>query len=176
MDAITQLFAQMSIENIILLLGLILCAAKALSELLEWAYNKAKKYFNSQEEEQDRKDDIAATLLRLEKKTDERGAEVAEVKKSISLIQQRLQDSTRSYIIDKYHFYVDEIGAIDEAALQDLERRYFYYKEAGGDTFIEVRMKEVRALPVISASQLSQHQKDTIANVRNFLGSDEDGR
>ena len=84
--------------------------------------------------------------------------------------------STRSYIIDKFHYYVYQIGSIDEAALQDLERRYLYYKEAGGDTFIETRMKVLRELPLITADQMGQESQDVVDNLHRMLGTDDNGR
>lgn len=71
----------------------------------------------------------------------------------VSLLRERMQDSTRIYIIDKYHHF-KTIGAIDTMSLEDLERRFMYYKEAGGDTFIDGLIEEIRKLPVISLEQL----------------------
>ena len=36
---------------------------------------------------------------------------------------------------------------IDDIGLQSMERTYFYYKAAGGNTFIDTLMDEVRELP-----------------------------
>ena len=92
------------------------------------------------------------------------------------MVQQRLQDSTRSYLIDKYHYYVQELGVIDEAALQDIERRYLYYKNSGGDSFIELRMEEIRNLPIITAEQLSAARQRSFDNVKTMLTTDDVGR
>lgn len=151
LNLVEELLTQFSLEQVFLFLVLIFAAVKFIGEVFDWFYKKAKNYFGEQEEEQDKQQDIIDRLERMERKADARDAEVKEIKDSILIIQARLQDSTRSYIIDKYHYYHDEVGAIDEAALQDLERRFLYYKDGGGDSFIEVRMNDLRHLPIVSA-------------------------
>ena len=177
MEPITALLSQMSIESIILFVVGILVAAKALSEVVDWAYMRLKKYFNVKTKRDENQEEIIERLDRIEKRSIERDKKVDSINTEIGLIKTRLQDSTRSYIIDKYHYYVQELGVIDEAALQDIERRYLYYKEGGGDSFIELRMEELRQLPVITPEQLSIAQKRTLNNVRSILGGeDDDGR
>lgn len=177
MEPITALLSQMSIESIILFVIGILLAAKALSEVVDWAYMRLKKYFNVKTKRDENQEEIIERLDRIEKRSIERDKKVDSINTEIGLIKTRLQDSTRSYIIDKYHYYVQELGVIDEAALQDIERRYLYYKEGGGDSFIELRMEELRQLPVITPEQLSLAQKRTLNNVRSILGGeDDDGR
>lgn len=177
MEPITALLSQMSIESIILFVVGILVAAKALSEVVDWAYMRLKKYFNVKTKRDENQEEIIERLDRIEKRSIERDKKVDSINTEIGLIKTRLQDSTRSYIIDKYHYYVQELGVIDEAALQDIERRYLYYKEGGGDSFIELRMEELRQLPVITPEQLSLAQKRTLNNVRSILGGeDDDGR
>lgn len=151
MNLVQELLTEFSLEQVFLFLVLFFAVVKFLGEVFDWFYKKAKSYFGEQEEEQDKQQDIINRLERIEKKADARDVEFREMKESIVLIQDRLQDSTRSYIIDKYHYYYDEVGAIDEAALQDLERRFMYYKNGGGDSFIEVRMNDLRRLPIVSA-------------------------
>lgn len=177
MEPITALLSQMSIESIILFVVAILVAAKALSEVVDWAYMRLKKYFNVKTKRDENQEEIIERLDRIERRSIERDKKVDSINTEIGLIKTRLQDSTRSYIIDKYHYYVQELGVIDEAALQDIERRYLYYKEGGGDSFIELRMEELRQLPVITPEQLSIAQKRTLNNVRSILGGeDDDGR
>ena len=61
-----------------------------------------------------------------------------------------MQENTRSYLIDAHHKFCYERKAIDELNLQSMERRYLYYKAAGGDSFIDGLMEEVRKLPRIN--------------------------
>ena len=67
---------------------------------------------------------------------------------------------------------------IDEAALQDIERRYLYYKEAGGDTFIELQMEKLRSLPLVTPEQIAADRKEHISKLHTLLGekTSDDGR
>lgn len=178
MEPITALLSQMSIESIILFVLALLVAAKAMSEVMDWAYLKLKKYFNLKSQKEEKMDDVIERLDRIEKRSIDRDVRVSSIESNIALIQERLQDSTRSYIIDKYHYYVQELGVIDEAALQDIERRYLYYKNAGGDTFIELQMDKLRGLPIVTPEQIAQNRKSKINEMKNFLcgNNDDDGR
>lgn len=86
-------------------------------------------------------------------------AELAELKGRVSILTERIQDSTRAYIIDKHHHFCYQIKAIDDMSLQDLERRFMFYKVAGGDTFIDALMEEIRSLPRLTIEQMSHIQQ-----------------
>ena len=176
MDTIVALLSQMSFESIFLFILAIIIAAKVLSELFEWAYEKLKKYFNIKDRAEERQEEIIERLDRIESRSIDRDKRVQSIEETLSMVQQRLQDSTRSYLIDKYHYYVQELGVIDEAALQDIERRYLYYKNSGGDSFIELRMEEIRNLPIITAEQLSAARQRSFDNVKTMLTTDDVGR
>lgn len=81
--------------------------------------------------------DVAASLEEQSQKTDE----------SLNLVQDRLQNQARDRLIELHHKYVYEYKMIDDIGLQSMERTYFYYKAAGGNTFIDTLMDEVRDLP-----------------------------
>ena len=86
-------------------------------------------------------------------------AELVELKGKVSILTERTQDSTRAYIIDKHHHFCYQIKAIDDMSLQDLERRFMFYKAAGGDTFIDALMEEIRSLPRLTIEQMSHTQQ-----------------
>lgn len=176
MEPIVQLLQQMSFENLFLLLALVLAATKAFGELFDWCYSRLKSYFGNKGDEVDFQKEILKRLDNIDKKTNATDEKLEQMGQTLHVVQERLQNSTRSYIIDKFHYYVYQIGSIDEAALQDLERRYLYYKEAGGDTFIETRMKALRELPLITADQMAQESQDVVDNLHHMLGTDDNGR
>jgi hypothetical protein len=75
----------------------------------------------------------------------------------MKLVQERLQENTRSFLIDAHHKFCYEVKGIDDLNLQSLERRYLYYKSAGGNSFVDELMKEIRELPKIN--YLTVHPK-----------------
>ena len=76
----------------------------------------------------------------------------------VHIVSEQLQDSTRAYIIDKHHHFCYRLHAIDDMSLQDLERRFMFYKSAGGDTFIDNLMEDVRKLPRITLEQITEEK------------------
>lgn len=185
MEPIVSLLSSMSIESIIITVVAILVAAKALSELLDWCYRKLKAYFDVKDNDEEFRKDVISRFDNVDRQLDEvkesnrqRDKQVENITRSINTINSRLQDSTRSYILDKYHYYVQQLGVIDEAALQDLERRYLYYKNGGGNSFIELRMEELRNLPIITPEKMTETQKRDFDLMRTAMTKDDtmDGR
>lgn len=189
MEAIETLLSQLSVEGIILVVVLFLVSVKFLGELFEYVYTKLKRYFNVKDEQQERHEEIIASLNTLKddfqeqkEKGVERDARIdkisaqldeqdrdteglrkvldsqitkfTDMEAQVKTLCERMQDSTRAYIIDKHHHFCYQIHAIDDMSLQDLERRFMYYKAAGGDTFIDSLMEEVRALPRLTVEQM----------------------
>lgn len=174
MDAITTLFSQYSIESIIITLIAVAVAIKFLGELFDWFSKNLRTYFNVKNEDEEFKTKLLATVQKIENRQEEQvhiaeerderlAKRIDDVQAGVDLLQERMQDSSRAYIIDKFHHYRD-IGAIDDMGLNDLERRFMYYKSAGGDTFIDGLMAEIRDLPHLSAAQLKELQNKLLEN------------
>lgn len=161
MGTIESILSQYSIETIILLIVGIAVAFKFVSELWNWAYGSLKKHFNIQTEKQQQ--DIAdrEKIQELEEKLntfidtmyarhDQLEATINQLVEKQEHIIDRLQESSRSFIIDKHHYFCYKIKAIDDMNLQSLERRYMYYKSDGGNSFIDQLMEEIRQLPRVN--------------------------
>lgn len=82
-----------------------------------------------------------------------------DVESQLKILNDRTQDSTRAYLIDRHHHFCYQVKAIDDMSLQDLERRFMYYKAAGGNTFIDSLMEEVRNLPRLTLEQMQIQQR-----------------
>lgn len=157
MDVISGIFAQYSLESIILLMIGLGLSIKLVEELWEWFYNKARKYFNYQNQKDQKHGEIISELVNLrqqiegiQKNQTSFENNVNDFDKRIMQLTERMQEDTRSFIIDKHHYFVYVVKAIDDLNLQSLERHYLYYKLAGGDSFIDGLMEEIRSLPRLS--------------------------
>ena len=73
-----------------------------------------------------------------------------QVDTTLALVQERMQENSRSFLIDAHHKFCYKYNKIDDLNLQSIERRYLYYKTAGGDTFIDHLMEEIRSLPRVT--------------------------
>ena len=158
MSALESLLTQYSIESILIFLIGIVLAFKFLSELWDWAYNRIRNHFNIKTDQQQQEAEDREHMDRIEQKLDELSKDmhdrhdkladsVAELKDKQRQTTDRLQENTRSYIIDKHHFLCYQMKQIDDLTLQSLERRYMFYKADGGDSFIDQLMEELRELP-----------------------------
>lgn len=159
MDALSQLVSQYSFGAIVMLVVILAVAFKFLSELLEYFYNKLKKYFNYQTLKDTQHSEIIESIASLQADIKSFSQEISNQSNDIKALQERekltlerLQENSRSYIIDKHHYFCYEIKAIDDLNLESLERRYLYYKAAGGNSFIDGLMEEIRELPRINLS------------------------
>jgi hypothetical protein len=166
MEVLINLFSQYSIESIILFAMALGVAVKAMSELWEYFYNKLRKYFNYQTKKEQSFEQLTNAISSLhEELTGIRNKEISplndkielaiekndEMKNQISLVSERLQENTRGNIIDKHHHFCYVLDHIDDLSLQSLEREYLYYKAAGGDTYVDGLMEDLRALPRLTS-------------------------
>lgn len=169
MDALTTLLTQFSGGTLFLVLVTVAVAIKFLSDLLEWFYKKLKTYFNVKDEKEERHQEILSEIRKIQEENKHfedlmaaQDRRLDALEKQSQILIERMQDSTRAYIMDKHHYFCYQIKAIDDMSLQDLERRFVYYKSAGGDTFIDGMMTDLRELPRITIEQISKNQIQTL--------------
>lgn len=138
------------------------------SELME-NFNELKVRNKQNEEENLRRDKLIEKISNQLDEQDRKTAdmvktltaqtnELTNLKDRVQTLTDRVQDSTKAYIIDKHHHFVYQVKAIDDMSLQELERRFVYYKAAGGNTFIDGLMEEVRDLPKVTVEQMRLNQ------------------
>lgn len=113
---------------------------------------KVDKISQQLDAQQQQENDLKAAI---ERQTNE----ISGLKGQISTLTERTQDSTRAYLIDKHHHFCYQVHGIDDMSMQDIERRFMYYKVAGGDTFIDGLVDEIRALPRLTPEGMSENNK-----------------
>lgn len=156
MDAIAELFSTYSIESLILLLILVGVALKFIIDLTTFFYDKGKKHFGKKTEQEHKRDEILECLHSIQNDIIKNKKSIGKIEERVDLLTERMQENTRSYIIDKHHYFVFQIKAIDDFNLQSLERRYLYYKAAGGNSYIDELMEEIRELPRVTVENIRQ--------------------
>lgn len=154
MGMIEQLLSQYSIETLVILVALLGFSIKAMSELWEWFYNKFKEHFSFRTQRDQDHQQLIEQIKELSNGIKATQEEIQILKNNMvqfsdqmKITTERLQESTRNYIIDKHHYFCYQIKVIDDLSLQSLERRFLYYKAAGGNSFIDGLMEEIRELP-----------------------------
>lgn len=163
MEVIVDLFSQFSIESIILFIITIALSLKLVSEIWDYFYTKLKKYFNYTSQKDQQHEQLLNSIAELKEEISEarqqqkdNQQEISCLKDNFAVVNERLQENSRNAIIDKHHYFCYEIGAIDDLSLQSLERRYLYYKSAGGNSFIDGLMEEIRSLPRLNLKNQRQ--------------------
>lgn len=73
--------------------------------------------------------------------------ELNKINDKISLLMLSDKEDIKNFIIEKHKVHCYEIGWIDEYTLDCLEKRYGYYKNEGGNSFVYGLMSDIRALP-----------------------------
>jgi hypothetical protein len=66
---------------------------------------------------------------------------------SLEILVDSDKDSIKAYLTDKHHYYCYTQGWVDDYNLDCIERRYVHYKKAGGNSFVDHLMEELRLLP-----------------------------
>lgn len=154
MSEINYIFTHVSIQEIIILIIALILAIKVVGTAIEWIWGKIKTKFDIENEQQTWENKVSEQLENLDSKIDnlelqnkQTHDEQNKINTTLALVQERLQENTRSYLIDAHHKFCYQIKAIDDMNLQSIERRYLYYKTAGGNSFVDNLMDEIRALP-----------------------------
>jgi len=157
MQDLQILFSQHSLEELIVLIVLILLAVQGIWKAIGFFVEKYNIATGKKVDSIQWKENLAESLTNLDSKIDllseqnEKTHEKQEqLEDTVTLLQERMQENTRSYLIDAHHKFCYQIKKIDDLNLQSLERRYLYYKSSGGDTFVDNLMEDVRELPRVN--------------------------
>lgn len=167
MSEVEFLFTHLSVEEVIILVIVMVLAIKSVWSAAEWIWKKIKDRLDITNDKDRWAKNISNSLTVLDKKIDnleiqnqKTHEEQERVNTSLALVQERLQENTRSYLIDSHHKYCYQIKSIDDLTLQSIERRYLFYKTAGGNSFIDGLMDEIRALPRINVYTTDNDGRD----------------
>lgn len=167
MSEVNFLFTHLSTEEVVVLVIVMILAVKAVWSAAEWIWNKIKTKLDINSDKEIWEKNVTSSLDNLDKKIDnlevqnqKTHEEQDNIKTSLALVQERLQENTRSYLIDAHHKFCYQIKSIDDLNLQSIERRYLYYKTAGGNSFIDGLMEDIRALPRINVYTIDNDGKE----------------
>lgn len=154
MELLSTLFATYSLESVIILIVMLLLVIKFVWELVVWFKDKLKGGYDRERERNEMNAEIMAEFQKLNSRLDTFKDRLDRIDDSnentnrrLSFIEERQQENTKSFLIDAHHKFCYQLKAIDDINLQSIERRYMYYKAAGGNSFIDQLMQEIRALP-----------------------------
>lgn len=156
MEEIQYMLSQYSPVEIILLILFILVGTKTISTIFEWFYHKIEGYFSQKKDEEEQIIELETEHEIFTSQFDNISKTLNNIQEDIKLLTERMQENTKMYIVDKFHYFYHRAKMIDEASLQSLELRYMYYKSAGGDSYIDDLMNKLRSLPRVNIETIQQ--------------------
>ena len=167
MSEVNFLFTHLSAEEVIVLIIVMILAVKAVWSAAEWIWKKIRSQLDISNDKDKWEKNITDSLNSLDKKIDnlelqnqKTHEEQEKINDTLKLVQERLQENTRSFLIDAHHKFCYQIKSIDDMNLQSIERRYLFYKTAGGNSFIDGLMEEIRALPRMNIYTIDKENEE----------------
>lgn len=135
------------ISEILLCIVGVLVLVKWIVDYFDWGHKRTKEKYDEESSHAKNIDDInkrldqnsedIKQLIEMQKQTNE----------NVQLLLESDKDDIKSFITEKFHYFVEQRGWIDDYSLDCLERRYKHYKEEKGNSFVADLMFEIRRLP-----------------------------
>ena len=156
-----ELFTKYTLTQIILFIFVFATSLKGFFTLWDYFYDKIKKHFKEETEEEQDKIDIAKHLADISAQIENINAQhtldrqelikkIDETNATISVLLASDKDDIKSWITEKHHYFCYESKCIDHQSLDCIEKRYRHYVDEGGNSYVADLMNEIRALPKVS--------------------------
>ena len=156
-----ELLTKYTLTEIILFIFVFATSLKGFFTLWDYFYDKIKKHFKEETEEEQDKIDIAKQLADISAQIENINAQhtldrqelikkIDETNATISVLLASDKDDIKSWITEKHHYFCYECKCIDYQSLDCIEKRYRHYVDEGGNSYVADLMNEIRALPKVS--------------------------
>lgn len=163
MNELNTLFTHYTFQELLIIAIGLLLVGQGIWKLIEFYYEKYQIQVGKKVNKNEWEKNLADSMESMDKKIDklydqnkETHMRQDKTEQTLSILQERMQENTRSFLIDAHNKFCYQLKKIDDLNLQSIERHYLYYKTAGGDTFIDQLMVDIRALPRVGVYQLNQ--------------------
>ncbi len=138
-----QLFTNYSLGQIIIFIVILAIAIKQFVTLRDWFKTKARE----QIKEQDKPLELQEATKRQDEELNEIRDSIKDLTKDVQLLMESDRDQIKFSITKQHHYFVYQLGYIDDYSLDILEKRYAHYLSYGGNSYIGTLMDELRDLP-----------------------------
>lgn len=165
MDAINALMSY-SFAEIVIILVYIVIGIKFLWSIVDWFVERFKKIFGVKTAKEKKDQEFKDTVVDMAQKIDDKEiqftdailtiktmitdlkSKIDDLEKKEDMTRERIQQETRTYLIDQHKRHMAERW-IDVRSLENIEMKYMYYKAAGGNSFVDDLVRDLRLLPKI---------------------------
>lgn len=142
------------ISEILLCIVGVLVLVKWIIEYFDWGHKRTKDKYDQEAERKKNIEDIneklnqnsedIKMLIEMQKQQNEK---IEQQNLRIELLVDSDKDDIKAFITEKYHYFVEVKGWIDDYSLDCLERRFQHYKDENGNSFVADLMSEIKRLP-----------------------------
>lgn len=142
------------ISEILLCIVGVLVLIKWIIEYFDWGHKRTKDKYDQEAEHKKNIEDIneklnqnsedIKMLIEMQKQQNEK---IEQQNLRIELLIDSDKDDIKAFITEKYHYFVEVKGWIDDYSLDCLERRFQHYKDENGNSFVADLMSEIKRLP-----------------------------
>ena len=147
-----DLLKSYSLTDITIFVIMLAFAIKGIVDFYDWAKNRITKTTSKQQSVEELHQKMINTL-------ELHNEQINKMAKLINILIKSDRDDIKAWITEKHHYFCYDLGYIDDYNLQCVEARYKHYKEEDGNTFIDELMKDIRALPIVSAIHKKEEDK-----------------
>ena len=147
-----DLLKNYSLTDIAIFFIMLAFAIKGIVDFYDWAKNRITKTTSKQQSVEELHQKMINTL-------ELHNEQINKMAKLINILIKSDRDDIKAWITEKHHYFCYDLGYIDDYNLQCVEARYKHYKEEDGNTFIDELMKDIRALPIVSAIHKKEEDK-----------------
>ena len=142
------------ISEILLCIIGVLVLIKWIIEYFDWGHKRTKDKYDQEAKQKTDIEDIneklnqnsenIKMLIEMQKQQNEK---IEQQNLRIELLIDSDKDDIKAFITEKYHYFVEVRGWIDDYSLDCLERRFQHYKDENGNSFVADLMSEIKRLP-----------------------------
>ena len=142
------------ISEILLCIVGVLVLVKWIIEYFDWGHKRTKDKYDQEAERKKNIEDIneklnqnsedIKMLIKMQKQQNEK---IEQQNLRIELLINSDKDDIKAFITEKYHYFVEVRGWIDDYSLDCLEKRFQHYRDENGNSFVADLMSEIKRLP-----------------------------
>ena len=142
------------ISEILLCIIGVLVLIKWIIEYFDWGHKRTKDKYDQEAKRNKDIEDIneklnqnsedIKMLIEMQKQQNEK---IEQQNLRIELLIDSDKDDIKAFITEKYHYFVEVRGWIDDYSLDCLEKRFQHYRDENGNSFVADLMSEIKRLP-----------------------------
>lgn len=142
------------ISEILLCIIGVLVLVKWIIEYFDWGHKRTKDKYDQEAVRKKNIEDIneklnqnsedIKMLIEMQKQQNEK---IEQQNLRIGLLIDSDKDDIKAFITEKYHYFVEVRGWIDDYSLDCLEKRFQHYRDENGNSFVADLMSEIKRLP-----------------------------